>query len=91
MPYPENLIKPMREDLTRFGVQETRTIEEVDKAVTSPGTVMVVVGTVVVVVVGVVGVVVVSGLVLTTTSVFTVDHSKLGHAMHARSEVATWT
>ncbi len=31
MPYPEQLIKPMRQDLTQYGVQETRTAEEVDK------------------------------------------------------------
>src|SRR5689334_22196293 len=46
MPYPEILIKPMREDLTRHGVQETRTAAEVDAAVQSPGTVMVVVNSV---------------------------------------------
>jgi putative YphP/YqiW family bacilliredoxin len=33
MPYPEMLIKPMREDLTRLGVEETRTPEAVDAAV----------------------------------------------------------
>ena len=33
MPYPEMLIKPMREDLTRLGVEETRTPEQVDAAV----------------------------------------------------------
>ena len=46
MPYPEMLVKPMREDLTRFGVQETRTPEEVDQAVKAEGTVMVVVNSV---------------------------------------------
>src|SRR5687768_10203735 len=46
MPYPEMLVKPMREDLTRFGVQETRTPEEVDQAVKAKGTVMVVVNSV---------------------------------------------
>jgi putative YphP/YqiW family bacilliredoxin len=46
MPYPEILIKPMRDELTQLGVQETRTPEEVDAAVNSPGTVMVVVNSV---------------------------------------------
>jgi putative YphP/YqiW family bacilliredoxin len=47
MPYPEMLIKPMREDLTRFGVEETRTPEEVDQVIrNTKGTVMVVVNSV---------------------------------------------
>jgi len=47
MPYPEMLIKAMREDLTRFGVEETRTPEEVDNAIRNTnGTVMVVVNSV---------------------------------------------
>lgn len=47
MPYPELLVKPMREDLTRFGVQETRTPEEVDDVVrNTKGTLMVVVNSV---------------------------------------------
>ena len=47
MPYPEPLIKPMREDLTRFGVEETRTPEEVDQAIRkTTGTVMIVVNSV---------------------------------------------
>ena len=46
MPYPEILIKPMRDELTQLGVEETRTPEEVDAAVNSPGTVMVVVNSV---------------------------------------------
>ena len=33
MPYPENMIRPMREDLTRIGVEELRTAEAVDDAV----------------------------------------------------------
>ena len=33
MPYPEIMITPMRQDLTRVGVKELRTPEEVDKAV----------------------------------------------------------
>lgn len=43
--YPEPMIAPFREELTRFGVQETRTAAEVEKAV-SEGTVMVVVNSV---------------------------------------------
>ena len=47
MPYPETLIKLMREDLTRFGVEETRTPEELDNIVReTKGTVMVVVNSV---------------------------------------------
>ena len=47
MPYPEMLIKPMREDLTRLGVEELRTPEAVDDAVkNSKGTLMVVVNSV---------------------------------------------
>src|SRR2546426_12614270 len=47
MPYPEMLVKPMREDLTRFGVEETRTPEELDEVIrTTNGTVMVVVNSV---------------------------------------------
>lgn len=41
------LIKPMREDLTRFGVEETRTPEKVDEVIrNTPGTVMVVVNSI---------------------------------------------
>jgi putative YphP/YqiW family bacilliredoxin len=32
MPYPEMLVRPMREDLTRIGVEELRSTEEVDRA-----------------------------------------------------------
>jgi putative YphP/YqiW family bacilliredoxin len=47
MPYPEYLIAPMREDLTRLGVEELRTPEAVDDAVqNSKGTVMIVVNSV---------------------------------------------
>jgi bacilliredoxin len=47
MPYSEMLIKPMREDLTRLGVEETRTAEAVDAAVNNTGgTLMVVVNSV---------------------------------------------
>ena len=47
MPYPEILIRPMREDLTRLGVEELRTAEQVDETVrNSKGTLMVVVNSV---------------------------------------------
>ena len=47
MPYPEMFVAPMRQELTRFGVKELRTAEEVDKAVTAtPGTVMIIVNSV---------------------------------------------
>ena len=35
MRYPEQLIRAMREDLTRHGVEETRTPEEVDRLLSS--------------------------------------------------------
>jgi putative YphP/YqiW family bacilliredoxin len=44
MPYPESFIGPMREELTRLGVQELRTPSDVDAFVGQPSsTVMVVV------------------------------------------------
>jgi putative YphP/YqiW family bacilliredoxin len=47
MPYPEIMIRPMREDLTRLGVEELKTAEEVDQAVkNSKGTLMVVVNSI---------------------------------------------
>ncbi|HEY2964482.1 MAG TPA: BrxA/BrxB family bacilliredoxin [Pyrinomonadaceae bacterium] len=47
MPYPEMLISPMREDLTRLGVEEMRTAEAVDETVkNTKGTLMVVVNSV---------------------------------------------
>ena len=47
MPYSEILIKPMREDLTRIGVEETRTPEQVEEAIkNTDGTLMVVVNSV---------------------------------------------
>lgn len=46
MPYPEILIKPMRDELTDLGVKETRTPEQVDAAVHQSGTVMIVVNSV---------------------------------------------
>ena len=42
MPYPELLIRPMRDELTRLGVEELRSAEEVDEVLTGPGTTMVV-------------------------------------------------
>ena len=45
--YPEPRIAPMREELTRMGVQELRTSEEVDRAILNqPGTTMVVVNSI---------------------------------------------
>lgn len=47
MPYPEEVIRPMREELTRLGVQELRTPEAVDETLkNSNGTVMVVVNSI---------------------------------------------
>ena len=46
MPYPEPFIAPMRAELTQLGVQELRTPEQVDTAVRSDGTVMIVVNSV---------------------------------------------
>ena len=44
--YPEIMVIPMREELTRAGIKETRTAEEVDAAVAQPGTTMVVVNSI---------------------------------------------
>lgn len=44
--YPEFMIASMREELTRLGVEETRTAEAVDAAVQRPGTTLVVVNSV---------------------------------------------
>lgn len=46
MAYPEQLLIPMREDLTRFGVEETRTPADVDRALAQSGTVMMVINSV---------------------------------------------
>ena len=47
MPYPEIMIRPMREDLTRLGVEELKTAEAVDETVqNSKGTLMVVVNSI---------------------------------------------
>ncbi|MDQ3135445.1 MAG: BrxA/BrxB family bacilliredoxin [Acidobacteriota bacterium] len=47
MPYPELMIRPMREELTRLGIEETKTPEQVEAAIAdAKGTVMVVVNSV---------------------------------------------
>lgn len=45
--YPEFFVAPMRAELTRFGVDELRTVDQVDDAVkNTPGTLMIVVNSV---------------------------------------------
>lgn len=46
MMYPEQIVRPMREELTRLGVQELRTVEAVDQQLQAKGTTMVVVNSV---------------------------------------------
>lgn len=46
MPYPEMLVRPMREELTRAGIDELRTAEEVDSTLPADGTTLVVVNSV---------------------------------------------
>jgi putative YphP/YqiW family bacilliredoxin len=47
MPYPEIMIRPMREELTRLGAEELRTEADVDRTLQSnQGTVMVVVNSI---------------------------------------------
>ncbi len=47
MPYPEEWVQPMREELTRIGFEELRTPEAVDDAVNnSQGTLMIVVNSI---------------------------------------------
>jgi putative YphP/YqiW family bacilliredoxin len=47
MPYPEIMIRPMREDLTRLGFEELKTPEAVDNTIqNSKGTLMVVVNSI---------------------------------------------
>ncbi len=47
MPYPELMIRPMREELTRLGVEELRTPEQVDDVIkNTEGTVMVIVNSI---------------------------------------------
>ena len=44
--YPEIMVIPMREELSRAGIQEARTAEDVDAALQQPGTTMVVVNSI---------------------------------------------
>lgn len=44
--YPEPLVAPMRQELTRLGVAELRTADAVDAALAAPGTTLVVVNSV---------------------------------------------
>lgn len=44
--YPELMVIPMREELTRVGIAATQTAEEVDQALAQPGTTMVVVNSI---------------------------------------------
>lgn len=47
MPYPEFMIRPMREELTRLGAEELKTAEDVDRVVKDAhGTLMVVVNSI---------------------------------------------
>jgi putative YphP/YqiW family bacilliredoxin len=44
--YPEFFVAPMREELTRLGIEELRTAADVDAAMKRPGTTMVIVNSV---------------------------------------------
>lgn len=44
--YPELMVLPMREELTRLGIEELRTAQEVDQELKKPGTTMVVVNSI---------------------------------------------
>ena len=44
--YPEIMVIPMREELSKAGIKETKTAEEVDTALKAPGTTMVVVNSI---------------------------------------------
>lgn len=46
MMYPEYLVAPMRQDLTSVGFEELKTADEVDQAIRSEGTVLVMVNSV---------------------------------------------
>ena len=46
MPYPEMLVRPMREELTRVGVEELKSAEAVDRTLSQEGTTLVVVNSV---------------------------------------------
>lgn len=44
--YPELMVIPMREELVRAGIQETRTAEDVDAVLAQPGTTLLVVNSI---------------------------------------------
>ncbi|WP_420239065.1 BrxA/BrxB family bacilliredoxin [Telmatobacter bradus] len=44
--YPELMTIPMREELVRIGIEEARTVDAVDAAVSQPGTTLVVVNSI---------------------------------------------
>jgi putative YphP/YqiW family bacilliredoxin len=44
--YPELMVIPMREELVRAGIQETRTVEDVDAALAQSGTTLLVVNSI---------------------------------------------
>lgn len=44
--YPEIMVIPMREELVRAGIEETRTAEDVDAALAQPGTTLLVVNSI---------------------------------------------
>jgi putative YphP/YqiW family bacilliredoxin len=44
--YPELMVIPMREELVRAGIKETRTAEDVDAVLAQPGTTLVVVNSI---------------------------------------------
>jgi len=44
--YPELMVIPMREELTRAGIKETRTAAEVDAALAEPGTTLLIVNSI---------------------------------------------
>ncbi len=44
--YPEIMVIPMREELMRAGIEETKTADEVDSALARPGTTMLVVNSI---------------------------------------------
>ena len=47
MPYPENFVAPMREELTRLGIEELRSSSDVEQAIAgTPGTLMIVVNSI---------------------------------------------
>ncbi len=46
MMYPEQILRPMREELTRLGVQELKTSDAVDSQLTAKGTTMMIVNSV---------------------------------------------